>query len=74
MSKMLKKLIFPSISDMGCFRVIINSVQFQYKCSILSCKEKMTKHESKPDFLNKISKDFVCIFSNTSIFSAIEAK
>ena len=34
----------------------------------------MTKHESKTDFLHKISKDFVSIFSNTSIFSQIEAK
>ena len=57
---------------MGCFRVIINLVQFQYKCSILSPKDKMTKHESKTDFLHKISKDFVCIFSNISIFSEIE--
>ena len=59
---------------MGCFRVIINSVHFQYEYLILSPKDKMTKHESKTDFLHKISKDFVCIFSNTSILSEIEAK
>jgi hypothetical protein len=59
---------------MGCFRVIKNAVQFQYKCSILSPKDKMTKHESKTDFLHKISSDFVRIFSNIPIFSEIEAK
>ena len=67
-----KKVIFPSISDMVCFRVIIKSVQFQFKCSILSPKDKMTKHESKMDFLHKISKYFVCIFSNILIFSEID--
>ena len=59
---------------MGCFRIIKNSVQFHEECSILSPKDKMTKHESKTDFLHRISKDFVCIFSNTLIFSEIEAK
>ena len=34
----------------------------------------MTKNESKKDFLHKISKYYVCIFSNISIFSEIEAK
>jgi hypothetical protein len=34
----------------------------------------MTKHESKMDYLHKISNDFVCIFSNILIFSEIEAK
>ena len=34
----------------------------------------MTKDESKADFLPKISKDFVRIFSNISIFCEIEAK
>jgi hypothetical protein len=66
--------IFFSIFDMGYFRVIKNSVQFHYECSILSSKEKMTKRERKTDFLHKISKDFVCIFSNISIFSEIETK
>ena len=69
-----KKVIFPSISDMGCFRVITNSVQFQLECSILNPKDKMTKHESETDFLHKISKESLCILSNISIFSEIEAK
>ena len=34
----------------------------------------MTKHESKTEFLHMISKYFVRIFSNISIFSEIEAK
>ena len=34
----------------------------------------MTKHESKTDYLHKISNDFMCIFSNISIFSEIEVK
>jgi hypothetical protein len=59
---------------MGCFRVIQNLVQFHKECSILSPKDKMTKHESKTDFLDKILTDFVCIFSNISIFSEIGAK
>jgi hypothetical protein len=67
-----KKGIFQSISDMGCFRVIKNSVQFQYECSILSPKDKMTKNESKTDFLHKISKDFVFIFSNISILVKLQ--
>jgi hypothetical protein len=29
---------------------------------MLSAKDKLTKHESKTDFLHKISEDFVCIF------------
>jgi hypothetical protein len=33
----------------------------------------MTKHESKTNFLDKILKDCVCIFSNISIFSEIES-
>jgi hypothetical protein len=41
---------------------------------MFNLKDKMTKHESKMDFLEKISKDFVCIFSNIWIFSEIEAK
>ena len=69
-----KKVIFPSISDMGCFRFIINSIQFLFECSILSPTDKMIKHESKTDYLHKISNDFVCIFSNISILSEIEAK
>ena len=59
---------------MGCFRVIIYSVQFHSECSILSPKDKMTEHESKTDFLHQISIDFVCIFSNILILSEIEAK
>jgi hypothetical protein len=59
---------------MGCFRVIQNSVQFHKEWLILSPKAKMTKHESKTDFLHTISKYVVCIFSNISIFSEIEAK
>jgi hypothetical protein len=47
---------------MGCFRVIINSVQFHSECSILTPKDKMLKSESEKDFSHKISKDFVCIF------------
>jgi hypothetical protein len=34
----------------------------------------MTKYESKTDYLHKISNEFVCIFSNISLFSEIEAK
>ena len=59
---------------MGCCRVITNSVQLYYKCSILSTKDKMTKNESKTDFLHKISKDFVCIFQIFQFFSEIEAE
>ena len=51
-----------------------NSVKFHKECSILSQKDKMTKKESKKDFLHKILKDFVCISSNISFFSEIEAK
>jgi hypothetical protein len=58
---------------MGCFRVIQNSVQFHQERSILSPADKMTKNESKSDFLHKISNEFVCIFSNISIFGEIEA-
>jgi hypothetical protein len=40
----------------------------------LSTKDKMTKNESKSDFLYKISKDFVCIFQIFQFSSEIEAK
>ena len=42
--------------------------------TVLSPKDKMTKHESKTDFLHKILKDFVCIFQIFRVFSEIEAK
>ena len=47
---------------MGGFKVLKNSVQLQLESEKLSRKDKMTKNESKADFLNKISTDFVCIF------------
>jgi hypothetical protein len=58
----MRKVFFPSISEMGWFRVIQNSVQFHYECSILSPKDEMTKKESKMYFLHKILIDLVCIF------------
>ena len=48
-----KKVIFPSISEMRCFRVIQNLVHFL----------KIGKNETLTDFLNKILKYFVCILS-----------
>ena len=33
----------------------------------------MPKHESKTDFLHKISKDFVCIFSNIRFLVKLES-
>jgi hypothetical protein len=59
---------------MGFFRVIQNSVQFHSECPILSTKNKMTQNESNTDFLQKISKDFVCIFQRFQFFSEIEAE
>jgi len=55
------------------FKVIQNLVHFQKECSILSLKDKMTKNASETDFLNNISKDFVCIFSIFSILKEIKA-
>jgi hypothetical protein len=69
-----KKVIFPSISELGCFRVIINTVHFQYEYSILSPKDKMTKHESKTIFFTQDFNRFCVCFSNISIFSEIGAK
>ena len=55
------------------FKVIQNSVHFQKECSILSLKDKMTKNGRETNFLNKILRDLVCIFSIISILNAIEA-
>ena len=55
-------------------KVIQNSVYFQYKCSILSPNGKITKNASETDFINKILRDFVCIFSISSILNVFEAK
>ena len=54
-------------------KVLQNSVHFQYKCSILSLNDKMTKNAREMDFLNKILTDFVRIFSLTQIFNKILA-
>ena len=54
------------------FKVIQNLVHFQKECSILSPKDKMTKNGRGTDFLNKILRDFVCIFSISSILNAFE--
>jgi hypothetical protein len=58
-----KKIIFSSISDIGCFSVIRNSIQCLYACKVSSPKDKWGKHENKQDFLNKILRYYVCIFS-----------
>ncbi len=68
-----RKVIFPSIFDTVGFKVIQNSVHFQKECSILSLKDKMTKNGHGMNFLNKILKDFVCIFSIFSILKEIKA-
>ncbi len=39
----------------------------------LSPNDKMTKNASEMDFLNKILRDFVCIFSFFSILNVFEA-
>ena len=44
------------------FKVIQNSVHFEKECLILSLKDKITKNGSRINFLNKVLKDFVCIF------------
>ena len=56
------------------FKVIQNSINFQWKCLILSPNDKMTKNARKPYFINKILKDFVCIFQIFSILNVIEAE
>ena len=56
------------------FKVIQNFVHFQKQCLILSPNDKMTKNECETDLLNKIWKDFVCIFSFFSILNVIEAE
>ncbi len=58
---------------MVAYKFIQNSVHFQYKCSILSLNDKMTKNARETDFLDKILTDFVCIFSLTLIFNQILA-
>ena len=70
---LIKSHFFFRIFDIIGFKVIQNSVNFQKECSILSLKDKMTKNGRKTNFLNKILKDFVCIFSIFSILNAIEA-
>ena len=71
---LIQNKFFNRISDMGCFRVIQNSVQFHSECSILSTNNIMTQNESKTDFLQNISKDFVCIFQRFWFFSENEAE
>jgi hypothetical protein len=53
-----KKVIFPSISDMGCFRVIKNSVWFEYECSILSHEDKKTNFTKNQNIWNNAHKIF----------------
>ena len=64
----------PSIFDMVGSKVIQNTVHLQKKCSILSPNDKMSKNASETDFSNKISRDFVCIFSIFSILNFFEAE
>ena len=55
------------------FKVIQNSVNFQKECLISSLKDKMTKNGRGTNFLNKILKNFVCIFSIFLILKEIKA-
>jgi hypothetical protein len=62
-----RKVFFPSISVMGWFRVIKNSVKFNKECSNLSPQDKITKNESKMEFYTRFQK-VVCVFFKYSDF------
>jgi hypothetical protein len=53
--------ICSSISDMGCSRVVINSIEFLYACKFQVIKIKEEKMQTNWIFLHKIL-NILCVF------------
>ena len=58
---------FPNIFGLGLLNETRNLAQFLYACKVTSPIDKRNKNETKKDLLHKVSNNFVCIYSLTSL-------
>jgi hypothetical protein len=70
----VKKVKFSNIFGLGLHKETKNLLQFLYARKVASPTDRRYANESKYDFLHKVYKYLVCIFSLTSSINEIEVR